>query len=236
MNKKDSLPILNYDEDTSTKYKNNHQYLPIWPFRLLMTGDSSCGKTNLVINLLNYLYYDKVYIYTKDITEPKYQKIKDFFDGICVEAKEKYGEDIRILELNSEIESVDNLIAEDEEGNIVQNLVIFDDFVVDKHQELIEEYFIRGRKKNASMIYISQSYFNTPKNVRLQCNYFVLYRINSKNEIREIIKDKALGIPSDDFEYLFNFATSEEYSFFLIDLKTKDKRLKFRRNFEPLKE
>jgi hypothetical protein len=125
-----------------------------------------------------------------------------------------------------EIVNVDDLYKE------YQNLIIFDDFVTESDQHLIIDLFIRSRKKNCSLIYLTQSYFCTPKDIRLQCNYFILYNISNERELSEIQRDHCLDIDKKTFKEYFNKATSEPYSFFLIDKKSKE--LRFRKNFDHI--
>jgi hypothetical protein len=219
-------PIINYDNDKE-KFLNKHILAPLWPFRLLICGSSGCGKTNLLMNLIyNYLYYNKIYIYAKDLTESKYQILQDFFEEVNETMKDKTGEDFQVATFSSskgEIVNVDDLDKE------YQNLIIFDDFVTEADQHLIIDLFIRSRKKNCSLIYLTQSYFSTPKDIRLQCNYFIFYNISSERELSEIQRDHCLDVDKESFKKYFNKATSESYNFFLIDKKSKD--LRFRKNF-----
>ena len=75
---------------------------------------------------------------------------------------------------NGEITPVTEM---DYEGN--QKLVIFDDYVCDKNQRQIIDYFIQGRHKNCSVIYLSQSFYKTPKDIRLNCSHYCLYEFPS---------------------------------------------------------
>lgn len=228
MSEETKFPIINYDSEEQ-EYINKHYLMPQWSFRLLISGQTGCGKTNLLVNLIrHYLSYHKLYIFAKDISESKYEDLKEFFEEVDNKLSEKYDIKHNTAIFSSETIELDSLDSE------YQNLVIFDDFVTDKDQHLIEEYFSRGRKKNCSIIYISQSYFKTPKFIRLQCDYYIFFNINSKMEIRDIVKDKALGIDSKLFENYLLQATDEKYSFFLIDLKTKERSLKFRKNFNEV--
>jgi len=63
-----------------------------------------------------------------------------------------------------------------------QKLAIFDDFVCEKNQAPLIDYFIRGRHKNCSVIYLSQSYCKTPKDIRLNSSHFCIYEFPSANE------------------------------------------------------
>ena len=92
-----------------------------------------------------------------------------------------------------------------------QKLVIFDDFVCDKNQKALVDYFIRGRHKNCSVIYLSQSYYKTPKDIRLNCSHFSIYDFPSANERSLICRENS--IPKE----LYEKATKEPYCFVYID-------------------
>jgi hypothetical protein len=220
-------PIINYDNDTED-FLNKHILAPLWPFRLLICGASGCGKTNLLMNLIyNYLYYNKIYIYAKDLTESKYQLLQDFFEEVNETMKYKTGEEFQVATFSS---SKDDIMNVDDLDKEYQNLIIFDDFVTEADQHLIIDLFIRSRKKNCSLIYLTQSYFSTPKDIRLQCNYFIFYNISNERELLEIQRDHCLDIDKYTFKEYFNKATLEPYNFFLIDKKSKE--LRFRKNFD----
>ena len=72
--------MLNFDNIVSNKNENKdttgsssleHNN---WPFRMLIIGPSGSGKTNTLLHLINNLHpIDKIYLYAKDINEPKYE-------------------------------------------------------------------------------------------------------------------------------------------------------------------
>ena len=222
-----SAPIINYDNDKED-FLNKHILAPLWPFRLLICGASGCGKTNLLMNLIyNYLYYNKIYIYAKDLTESKYQMLQDFFEEVNLTMKVKTGEDFQVATFSS---SKDDIVNVDDLDKEYQNLIIFDDFVTEADQHLIIDLFIRSRKKNCSVIYLTQSYFSTPKDIRLQCNYFIFYNISKERELLNIQKDHCLDVDKYTFKEYFIKATLKPYNFFLIDKKSKE--LRFRKNFD----
>ena len=64
-------------------------------------------------------------------------------------------------------------------------LIVFDDMIADmirnkKLNSIVTELFIRGRKLNISLVFISQSYFKVPKDVRLNATYFFITKIQIK--------------------------------------------------------
>ena len=67
-------------------------------------------------------------------------------------------------------------------------LIVFDDMIADimtnkKFQAIIKELFIRYRKLNISLVFITQSYFSVPKDVRLNATHYLIMKINSKKRI-----------------------------------------------------
>ena len=107
----------------------------------------------------------------------------------------------------------------DYEGN--QKLVIFDDYVCEKNQRQIVDYFFQGRHKNCSVIYLSQSFYKTPRDVRLNCSHYCIYEFPSSRE-RHMISSE-LGVNKEKFKK----ATKEQYSFLYVDKPKK----KIKRNF-----
>ena len=64
-------------------------------------------------------------------------------------------------------------------------LIIFDDMISHvmsnkKAQEVLKELFIRCRKLNISFCFLTQSYFSVPKDVRLNCADYVIFKLNNK--------------------------------------------------------
>ena len=96
-----------------------------------------------------------------------------------------------------------------------QRLVIFDDFVCEKNQKPLIDYFIRGRHKNCIVIYLSQSYYKTPKDIRLNCSHFCIYEFPSTNEKSLICRKN--NTPKEAYEK----ATKDPYSFIYIDKPRK---------------
>ena len=61
-----------FNLDSITEKKNNNKD---WPYRKLIIGPSGSGKTNYLLNSIqkDYNIIDKIYLYVKDLEEPKYQ-------------------------------------------------------------------------------------------------------------------------------------------------------------------
>ena len=209
------MEIPNYDSniDKTNSYKQLYQYMPDDTFRMLICGNSGSGKTNLLYHMLMkpLVYYDQIHLYGKNLEQQKYQDMISTFDDISQSV------DYNVLICsNDDIVPVENLM-----DDTAQKIVIFDDYVCDKNQKPLIEYFIRGRHKNCSVIYLSQSFYGTPKDIRLNCSHFCIYEFPSSNE-RNLIS-RELGVNKDQY---IN-ATNKPYSFLYVD---KPKKL-IRRNF-----
>ena len=209
------MDIPNYDSniDKTNSYKQLYQYMPDDTFRMLICGNSGSGKTNMLYHMLMkpLLFYDQIHLYGKNLEQQKYQDMISTFDDIS----QSVGYNVLVCS-NDDIVPVENLM-----DNTAQKIVIFDDFVCEKNQKPLIDYFIRGRHKNCSIIYLSQSFYGTPKDIRLNCSHFCIYEFPSSNE-RNLIS-RELGV---DKEQYIN-ATNKPYSFLYVD---KPKKL-IKRNF-----
>ena len=106
---------------------------------------------------------------------------------------------------NDDIKPVNSLESD------AQKLVTFDDFIYDKNQKPLIDYFIQGRHKNCSVIYLSQSFNKTPKDIRLNCSHYVIYDFPSSNERNMISRE--LNVTKDQYIK----ATKQPYSFLYLD-------------------
>ena len=73
-------------------------------------------------------------------------------------------------------------------------LLIFDDMIADimrseKFKAIVKELFIRCRKLNISIVFITQSYFRTPKDARLNSTHYILMKICNKKELKSIAEE-----------------------------------------------
>ena len=145
------MEIPNYDstgEAADKKFKQLYHFMPSDTFRMLIRGNSGSGKTNLLYHMLMkpLLHYDEIYLYARNLEQDKYKRLIQNMR----ELTHKLGYEILNVS-NDEITPVREIDYADN-----QKLVIFDDYVCDKNQKQIIDYFIQGRHKNCSVIYLSQ--------------------------------------------------------------------------------
>ena len=93
------------------------------------------------------------------------------------------------------------------------------------------ELFIRGRKLNISLIFITQSYFKVPKDVRNNSTHFFIMKILNKRELMQIAINHSSDINTKDFIEIYRKCTDKPYSFLVIDSTLRsNNRLRFRKN------
>ena len=87
----------------------------------------------------------------------------------------------------------------------------------EKFKAIVKELFIRCRKLNISIVFITQSYFRFVKEEKLNSNYCILMTIGSKKELKNIAEEKLGYLDYKDFLKIYNYCTKEPYSFMMID-------------------
>ena len=101
-------------------------------------------------------------------------------------------------------------------------LIHFDDMIADimtnrRFQAIIKELFIRCRKLNISLVFITQSYFSVPKDVRLNSTHYLIMKINNRRELQNIAINHSADIDYGDFMKIYRECTKEPFNFLAID-------------------
>ena len=100
-----------------------------------------------------------------------------------------------------------------------------------KLDPVLTELFIRGRKLNISIVFITQSYFKVPQDVRLNSTHFFITRIPKKRELQQIALNHSSDIDFKDFIKIYKKCTAKPYSFLVNDTTVpSDDPLRFRKN------
>ena len=116
-------------------------------------------------------------------------------------------------------------------------LIVFDGMIADvmtnkKFQSIIKDVFIRCRKQNISIVFITQSYFSVPKDVRLNSTHYLIMKINNKRELQNIATNHSADIDYKDFMNIYRECTRKPYSFLTIDTTLQSSNpLRFRKKF-----
>ena len=100
-----------------------------------------------------------------------------------------------------------------------------------KLNAIVTELFVRGRKLNISIVFITQSYSKVVKDVRLNTTHFFISKVPNRRELQQIAMDHSSDISTKDFENIYRKCTAEPYSFFVNDTTlASDNPLRFRKN------
>ena len=101
--------------------------------------------------------------------------------------------------------------------NIALDYMIADTIINKKLNPIVTELFIRDRKLNIFLVFISQSYFAVPKNIRLNSTHYFCMKISSKWERQEITFNHSSDTDFRDFMNFYKKCTARPYSFVVID-------------------
>ena len=127
-------------------------------------------------------------MYAKDLEEPKYQ--------FLIEKREKAGiknskDKNAFIEYSNNMNDIYDDINDYNKKRKRKVLIVFDDMIShvmsnEKAQQVLKELFIRCRKLNISLCLLTQSYFSAPKDVRLTCTNYIIFKLSNKRELRKI--------------------------------------------------
>jgi hypothetical protein len=225
-----------YDKDEvkvfCPEYHNpsyNKKNMPLkHPMRMVNVGASGSGKSNCLLGIIEEMdqTFNSIKIFTQDASEPLYEYLQSVIEKPFLE----------IFEGIDSFNKFDMTLLEDG-----QHLLIFDDMCIEseKKQSKIKELYIRGRKMSKSglsVIYLTQSYYNCPKLIRKQANYFILKKFNGGRELRTILKDSSLEASGKQLENMYNYCVSSANdicNFLLVD-KSAPETERFRKNLDEV--
>ena len=117
-----------------------------------------------------------------------------------------------------------------------KKLIVFDDMIADimtnkRFQTIIKELFIRCRKLNISLAFITQSYFPVPKDVISNSAHHLIMKINNRGELKNIAINHSADIDYQDFVKIYREYTKEPHNFLTIDTRLPASNpLRFKKN------
>jgi hypothetical protein len=186
---------------------------------MCVVAPSGTGKTNFLLNLLKVFSQGKgtfadISIITRNKDEPLYNFLEGEFDQIQIK------------------EGMHNTPKLDDMDKKENHLVVWDDLVLSKNLNNVEEYYMRARKKNCSVIFLSQSYYDIPKFIRKNSNYLVLLDLGgSKREQTAIMNEWSSDLDRDELKAIYDDAVSVPLRPLIITGGKTDKNKKYRKGW-----
>ena len=221
--------MINFNEYTNEnkkKHNPNWPYIPDHPYRILIIRGSGTGETNALLNL-------KIYLYEKYPCEDKYHYLINKRESVGIN---HLNDPKAFIEYSNNMHNVyknlDNYNP-DKENKI---LIVFDDMIADminnkKLNSIVIELFIRCRKLNISLVFISESYFKVLKDVGNNSTHFFIIKIPNKRELQQTAINHSSDINTGDFIEIYRKCTDKPYSFLVIDATLlSNNPLRFRKN------
>lgn len=205
-----SSQIINYGAALPKAYKKKsfgiNEKLNIQKlFRMIILAPSFGGKTNLVFHIIRESpnIYSHLHIIARNPDQELYDYIKEKLEGFVTFHDPESPPSV------DSIKKMDGL-----------QLVIIDDYSSDKllQKNLFSHYFIRGRHKLLSTIFLCHSYFALDKMIRLNAEYIAILKANSKRDLKMVLKD--FNIPNVSEEMIFrayNEITKKKGQALLVD-------------------
>ena len=224
--------MLNLDNIVSNKKKSSSENNN-WPFRMLIIGPSGSGKTNTLLHLIDKFHpIDKIYLYAKDTDEEKYQYLINKREQAGIK---NLNDPHAFIEYSNDMNDVSEDINNYNKNRDKKVLIIFDDMIADI-KAIVKELFIRCRKLNIYIVFITQSYFRTPKDARLNSTHYALMKMGNKKEVKSMAEENSGHLDFKDFLKIYNYCTNKPYSFMMVDTRPTA-RVTFKKNFDkPIKD
>ena len=178
------------------------------PMRMCIVAPSGSGKTNFLVNLISVFSrgegtFQTITIITRNKDEPLYRWLETLSDQIVIK------------------EGLNNTPPLDKFDKEYNHLVVWDDLVLNKDLSMVEQYYIRARKLNVSVIFLSQSFFKIPKIIRNNCSYMVLLKLSGNREVNIILSEFGLGITKEQLLEIYEYATAQKLQPLLIDMEAQ---------------
>ena len=186
----------------------------------MIVGGSGSRKTNALINLINEQNdIDKIYSHARNLSEPKYEYLIKICEDVIIKHLHNPN---AFIECSNTSDDVYEIIDDYNLNRKRKILIVFDDMIPDimtnkTFQAIIKELFIRNRKLNISVVFIPQSSFSVPKDVRLNSTHYLIMKTNNKRELQNIAINHSADTDYQDFMKIYRECTKEPYNFLIID-------------------
>lgn len=217
---RNDLVVRNIDFSTNSLSKPRHSLLLPNTIRALIVGPSNCGKTNVMIGLIespNGVKFKNIYLYSKSLYQPKYQYLRELIQPI------------KGMGFHTFSENEDVLPPDEAKSN---SIIIFDDVACEK-QNNIRSYFCMGRHKNIDCFYLCQTYTRIPKHlIRDNANMVIMFKQDEMN-MKHIYNDHVgADMNLENFSNMCRKCWKDKYGFLVINKDDPIDGGRYRKGFD----
>ena len=99
-----------------------------------------------------------------------------------------------------------------------------------KKHPVISEIFIRGRKKGISTMFLSQSFYSTPKIIRQNVSYCIILKLGGSRDVNSLLREVSIGLTKEQLLYIYEEATRNKFDCLIVNLE-KSGNERYRKNF-----
>ena len=237
--------MINLDSITNENNKGHNEkwpYIPDHPYKILIIGGSGSGKRNTLLNLIkeqnNRDVIDKIYLYAKDLSQPKYEYLIKKRENAGIK---HYNDPNAFIACS---DTMDDVYGNIDDYNLSRKrkrkkLFVFDDMIADimtNKKFEAKELFIRCKKLNISLVFITRSYFSVAKDVRLNSTHYLIMKINNRTELQSTAINHSKGIDYKDYLKIYRECIRDHFNILTIDtMLTASYSLRIRKKlFEAL--
>ena len=216
------IKVTNFDNKTQLmdeKEIRRHGNMLPNTIRGIICGPSNCGKTNVLINLIESphgVHFENIYVYSKSLQQPKYRYLENLLSSI---------EEIGYFTFSNNSDVIPPSEA------LPNSIFIFDDVACDK-QDTIREYFAMGRHSSVDCFYLCQTYAKIPKHlIRDNANVLILFKQDGTN-LKHVYNDHVnTDMSYDDFRAFCQKCWQHKYGFVVIDKDSSLTNGRYRKGF-----
>ena len=242
-----SVPIVKPRNITEYEYKQSkYPHVPRIPFRSIIVASSTGGKTVLIQNLILDVYRDcfsRIFIFSPSVnTDPTFVEVKKYIrkDMKVDDTKEQlYYEHYNPEELERVIDTQTKIITYMKDHKIHKLhsiLIVIDDHADDltfvRHSKLLHGLATRGRHQAINLVLSTQKYRSLANIIRLNASSLYIFKLKNQSELDAFIEENSALVDKKTLLDMYKEAVKEPYSFFYININSKDINKTFHIRFE----
>lgn len=215
------LKVKNYDKILCRDGEKSSKHGDLFPdsIRALIVGPSNCGKTNVMISLLEErtgLAFSNVYIYSKSLHQPKYEYLKILITKIKEIGFYTFADNCNVIP-PSEAKP--------------DSVFIFDDITSEK-QDSVRSYFSMGRHNDIDCFFLCQTYsFIKKQLIRDNANFLIIFKQDELN-LKHIYNDHVnVDMSFDIFRDICAECWRDDHGFVVVDKGSDFGNGRYRKGF-----